>query len=261
MRSTFLLVALLLARPDAAAQAPLQDEVEVGGMYLNYDAGISDWRSLVVRTQFVRGPRMVWSGEAVAEERFGEPSFAYKIQHRADFGKWITRISGRTSNGGFYNPRYRFDLMLGRKLLPRQQLILTAGGFHREVRDGHRDTGFNLESQWYLRSWLVAQAGVRFQVSNPGKAVSRYQDFALSIGSHGRAVVVLAGGFGTEAYQIIDPLVIFTDFKSHDARVTYRQWLSRRTGVALSGSYYSNPFYNRTGVGLSLFFGFNAEVR
>jgi YaiO family outer membrane protein len=261
MRLAFLLLVLLSPAFAAMGQPVLQDEIEIGGMYLNYGSGISDWRSLVVRTQFVRGPRMVWSGEAVAEERFGEPSFAYKIQHQADFGAWITRVSGRTSNGGFYNPRYRFDAMVGRKILPQRQLILTVGGFHREVRDGHRDTGVNAESQWYLRSWLIAQAGLRFQVSNPGQAVSRYQDFAMTIGRYGRALVVLAGGFGTEAYQIIDPLVIYTDFSSYGVRMTYRQWLTRGTGFSLTGSFYSNPFYQRKGVELSFFFGFNERVR
>ncbi|MFT5141689.1 MAG: YaiO family outer membrane protein [Rhodothermales bacterium] len=260
----FLLIPALSARAQSGLSQtePPRDQVEFGAASHSYDAaGITGWRSAVVRTQFARGLRMVWDGEAVAEHRFGEPSFAYKLQHSADFGKWITRISGRTSNGGFYNPKYRVDVGIGRKLPPSRKIILMLSGFYREVRDGHQDAGATVETQFYLNRWLIAQGSVRFQVSNPGNAVSRYQDFALTIGRHRKATVVLHGAFGSEAYQIIDPLVIYTNFDSKMARVVYRQWFSRSTGVSISGSWYSNPFYQRTGVEVSLFFGFNASRR
>ena len=201
---------------------------------------------------------MVWLGEAVAEQRFAEPSFAYKIQHSADFGRWITRVAGRTSNGGFYNPKFRVDAIVGRKLPPSKKVILTAGGFYREIRDGHKDAAAIVEAQVYFTPWLIAQGSVRYQLSNPGNATSRYQDFAVSVGRQGKAVVVLNGAFGSEAYQIIDPLVIYTGFKSYMGRVVYRQWITRTGGLAVSGTYYSNPYYTRTGIELTLFFGFNS---
>ena len=57
MRLVFLILVLLVPALGSSGQSVLRDEVEIGGMYLNYDSGISDWKSLVVRTQFVRGPR------------------------------------------------------------------------------------------------------------------------------------------------------------------------------------------------------------
>lgn len=261
-----LILLLLGAAPLQARQRlnpaePPRDRVEVGGLGYSFSEGISPWRGAVVRTEFVRGPRMVWLGEAVAEHRFGEPSFAYKLQHSADFGAWITRVAGRTSNGGFYNPRYRVDLTLGRKLPPNRKVILMASGFFREVRDGHRDAAATIETQVYLTPWLIAQGSVRYQISNPGNATSRYHDAALTIGRHQKATVVLHGAYGSEAYQIIDPLVIFTDFDSKMARAAWRQWFTRSSGVTVSGSWYSNPYYTRTGVELAFFFGFNAGGR
>ncbi|NNE71373.1 MAG: YaiO family outer membrane beta-barrel protein [Rhodothermales bacterium] len=264
-----LLVLLFLALPvlDAAARQSLRpsetarDQVEFGALNYSYDAGISPWKGAVVRTQFVRGPKMVWLGEAVAEHRFGEPSFAYKLQHSADFGAWITRVAGRTSNGGFYNPRYRVDLTLGRKLPPSRRFILMVGGFYREVRDGHQDMAGIVEAQLYATNWLILQGSTRYQISNPGNAASMYYDAAITVGKHQKATVVLHAATGTEAYQIIDPLVIYTNFDSRMARVVYRQWLARSTGFSLSGSWYENPYYQRVGVELSFFFGFNSGRR
>ncbi len=265
----FLIAALLFAMPVLNAQArqslgptdPPRDQVEFGGLNYTYSAGISPWKGAVVRTQFVRGPRMIWHGEAVAEHRFGEPSFAYKVQHSADFGSWITRVAGRTSNGGFYNPKFRVDVMLGRKLPPSKKLILMVGGFYREVRDGHQDMAGIVEAQLYLTGWLIMQGSARYQISNPGNATSMYYDAAVTLGRPQKATVVLHAATGSEAYQIIDPLVIYTNFDSMMARVVYRQWINRSTGFTLSGSWYENPFYQRTGVELSFFFGFNAGGR
>lgn len=260
---------LLLVLPVLSAQAqqslrpadPPRDQVEFGGLNYSYNSGISPWKGAVVRTQFVRGPKMVWLGEAVAEHRFGEPSFAYKLQHSADFGAWITRVAGRTSNGGFYNPRFRADVMIGRKLPPSRRFIVMVGGFYREVRDGHQDMAGIVEAQLYLSSWIILQGSTRYQISNPGHATSLYHDAALTLGKHQKATVVLHAASGTEAYQIIDPLVIYTDFESRMARVVYRQWLNRSTGFTVSGSWYENPFYQRTGIELSFFFGFNSGRR
>jgi YaiO family outer membrane protein len=253
----------LLALPLTPTEAqPVQrDQVEFGGVSYGYSAGISPWRGATVRTQFVRGPRHTWIGEAVAEHRFGEPSFAYKIQHGADFGTWLTRLAFRTSNGGFYNPRFRVDAAVGKKILPGRKLILMMGGTYRDGRDGHKDASVIVESQWYLTPWLIAQGSVRFQQSNPGNAQSRYQDVALTLGRHGKATVVLHAAGGTEAYQIIEPLVIYTNFRSQLAQVAYRQWVTRDAGISVSASHYSNPYYQRVGVELSFFFGFNSGGR
>lgn len=257
---TFLLLTCVLAVP-GRSQSVQRDQIEFGGVSYGYNAGIAPWRGAVVRTQFVRGPRMVWTGEAVAEHRFGEPSFAYKIQNAADLGTWITRVAVRTSNGGFYNPRLRADVSLGKKLFPGRKVIFMVGGTYRDGRDGHQDAAVIAETQWYLKSWLIAQASVRFQQSNPGNARSRYQDVALTLGKQGKATVVLHAAAGTEAYQIVDPLVIYTDFHSQLARVAYRQWFTRDSGLTVSASHYSNPYYQRIGVELSLFFGFNGRGR
>ncbi|MBO6573952.1 MAG: YaiO family outer membrane beta-barrel protein [Rhodothermales bacterium] len=266
LRHLFLASIITCAATTAHAQglqqtAPPRDRVEIGGLNYSFDAGISPWRGAVVRTEFVRGPKMIWNGEAVAEHRFGEPSFAYKLQHTANLGAWITRVAARTSNGGFYNPKYRADVTIGRKLPPRRKVVLLVSGFFREVRDGHQDMAAIVEAQVYFSRWLIAQGGVRFQLSNPGEATSRYHDAALTIGRHGKATLLLHAAMGSEAYQIIDPLVIYTNFDSRMGRVAWRQWLTRTSGLQVSGSWYNNPYYTRTGVEVSLFFGFNAAGR
>jgi YaiO family outer membrane protein len=256
LRSAVILAALLAVSTESLlAQAPLiRDQIEVGALAYQYDQGIAPWRGLSASTQFARRPDRVWRGQAVIEERFGEPSFLYEVGHTANFGRLILRGAASTSSGGFYNPRYRVDAQVGAKLFKSQRVVVLAGGFHRSVRDGHFDSAGIGELQWYATGFLVLQAGVRYQLSNPGNASSLYYDGAITLGRFGKTTVTLHGGYGGEAYQIIDPLVIYTDFESASAQVSWRQWVRRGAGFELSASYYENPYYQRSGARVTFFF-------
>jgi YaiO family outer membrane protein len=256
LRSIVILAALLaISSESLLAQAPLiRDQIEVGALAYQYDQGIAPWRGLTASTQFARRPGRVWRGQAVIEERFGEPSFLYEVGHTASVGRMILRGAASTSSGGFYNPRYRVDAQVGAKLFKSRRLVFLLGGFHRSVRDGHFDSAAIGEMQWYASGLFVFQTGVRYQLSNPGSATSLYYDGALTVGRSGRSTVTLHAGYGGEAYQIIDPLVIYTDFKSASAQVSWRQWVRRGAGFELSASYYENPYYQRSGARVTFFF-------
>ena len=258
--TTYCLLGLLLALAhDARAQdvlPPRRNVVEFGTMLHRYSEGIDPWNGIYLRTQVASGPRNLWLGEIIGEDRLGEQAFSYKIEYVLDRDTWFARPGFRTSTSGFYNPEWRTDLRLGLKVGPERRLLLMGTGFHQVIRDGHEDTGFGAEFQLYTRGPWIVQGGVRWTYSTPGEVWSRYHDAAVTWGRYGERNVTLHAGFGSEAYQVLAPLDVLVDFNSWTAQVTWREWLSRKVGFTVSGIWYENDYYRRGGVEAGIFIHF-----
>jgi YaiO family outer membrane protein len=253
------LLVAVCAAPAALAQdvlPPARNMVEFGTMLHRYSDGIDPWNGIYLRTQIASGARNLWLGEVVAEDRLGEQAFAYKVEYVLDQPRWFARAGFRTSTSGIYNPEWRTDLRLGVKTGPERRLLLMGSGFHQKIRDGHKDTGFAAEVQYYGGPAWIVQGAARWTYSTPGDVWSRYFDAALTLGRYGKRNVTLHGAFGTEAYQIIGPLDILVDFDSWMARLVWREWLSRKVGFTVSGIWYENDYYTRGGVEAGLFIHF-----
>lgn len=242
--------------------------VEFGTQLHRYSDGIDPWNGIYVRTQIASGARNLWVGEVVAEDRFGEQAFSYGAGYVLDAPTWFGRAGLRTSTSGIFNPEWRADLRLGTKLLPARNLLVMGSAFRQKVRDGHTDTGLTAEAQYYGGGWIL-QGAVRWTHSNPGDVWARYHDAALTVGRYGNRTVTLHGAFGHESYQVIGSslnpigqpalLDVLVDFDSWMAQLTWREWLGRKVGVTVSGIYYENDFYTRTGVEAGVFIHFNGR--
>ncbi len=256
------LAALLLAlgfAPGIKAQdvlPPARNVAELGTMLHRYSDDISPWNALYFRLQVPSGSRNLWLGEVVAEDRLGEQAFVYKLEYVLDQDRWFGRVGFQTSTRSIYTPKWRGDLRLGLKTGPERRLLLMGSGFHQSVWDGHEDTGFGPEFQYYgVRPWIL-QGGARWTFSTPGDVWSHYVHAALTVGRYGTRNVTLGGGFGTEAYQVLGPLDILVDFSSWTAQLTWREWISRKAGFTISGIWYENDYYRRGGVEAGLFIHF-----
>lgn len=226
---------------------PIDAILEVGLSSHTYDAGISPWRGVSIGSTFSTGSRSQWRLDAVVEERFAEPSFAYRVQYATDRGAWFVRTAAHTSTGGFYNARYRADAQFGAKLLADRSLLFIGGAFHRAGRDGHRDTGITGEIQYYVNGSWIVQGGIRLLNSTPGSIRSAYYDAAVTWGRQGTRYLTMNVFGGREAYEVIDPLTIYVDFASRGARLSWREWTGRSAGFTAAASWYDNPYYRRIG--------------
>lgn len=231
--------------------------VEAGAVYEALTGPYANGRGAYVNSLLQQGPRSAWRAEAVFLERFGEPGFLYGLEHLRTFSpRWYGRLHAGTSSGGFFLPRFRVDAQLARKWLPRQQLItfLSAGVY--DARDVHRDYAVAAELLYYVTPAWIAQASVRWNVSTPGPVPSRYHYVALMHGRDRHYFVSLRYAFGNEAYQVVDPLVVYADFRSRDVMLTWRQWLAPSWGFNAHLTHYANPHYRRRGLQVGFFRSF-----
>jgi hypothetical protein len=55
--------------------------------------------------------------------------------------------------------------------------------------------------------------------------------------------LTVRSGFGKEAFQLIGPTVVLSDFPSQTLTVTWRQWLATNWGINLVADFYYSPAY------------------
>lgn len=242
---------LVLAAPSAARA---QDVLEAGMSYHRLGGTFGHWTGV-----YVQGVRQVgaferWRLEAMFDQRYGDQGFLYKVQTtRSLADRWYGRAGASTSSGGFFHPRLGLDLTVARQFLPRRQLIALVGVSAYDAKDVHRDFALTVEAQYYAGASWVLQGSVRWNLSTPGDARSRYHFLALTQGRPQHHYVALRLGFGREAYTVIDPLTVFTDYRSVDLMVTWRQWIRPDAGFNLMVGAYRNPFFRRAGFRLGFF--------
>lgn len=249
---TLLAVLVSLAVPQTT-RAQFQNGIEGGFRFDQLSGDFTPWKNVYVRGFSHTSEKDYWSGEAHFANKLGENGFLYSLSYRRVLNaKWFGVSSLTTSSGGFFHPKYRADVQIARKLARQKVIALVGGGINR-AKDEHRDTYVSLEGVYYGPQNLVFQSGVRLNVSNPGKAFSRYHNSSITKFKPNDYQVGVTFGFGNESYEIIEPLVIFTDFKSWNSSITARKWFANGWGVNASVSYYQSDFYNRRGVSVGVF--------
>lgn len=229
---------------------------EFGTMLHRYSDGIQPWNGIYLRTQVASGARNLWLGEVVGEDRLDKQAFSYKIEYVLDQPAWFARAGIRTATKADFTPKWRGDLRLGVKTGPERRLLLMGSGFMQRIWDGHEDTGFAAEFQYYGKRPWILQGGARWTYSTPGEVWSGYYGAALTLGRYGERNVTLHGAFGSEAYQVLGPLDVLVDFNSWMAMLTWREWLGPKVGFTVSGVWYQNDYYRRGGVEAGLFIHF-----
>ena len=252
LRLSLLALGVCLVAGPSDAQTPVRlVSAEIGGEYESVSAGFADTRGTHGRLVLAAGGG-TWRLEGAAQERFGEGGLLFGIGHtRVLRGRWVASGYVGGSSAGAFHARVRAGAELGRKWGARQEIVTTVGGWVYDARDVHRDAVFTAESAYYVRRWVV-QVGGRLTLSTPGDMLGHYVYASLSHGRPGTREIVVRGGGGYEAYQLVGPLVADVGFQSWEAGASWLEPVGRGWALALRATAYRNPFYTRAGLGIGI---------
>ncbi len=262
---TLPLVAMAQASPQAvmptetqifAGPALPRHSVEIYTSSQHLSAGYAAWSEVGFRGNYESGANLLQM-ELTSTRRFGESGAYLGLGDTVTINPdWFGTLSVGGGNGASYLPRYRVDGFINRKLLPEKNLIATLGLGYYRAPDGHRDRSVSLGGTYYFAQPWIVQAEVKFNTSNPGKVHTRQQFIAVTWGQDKHTQITGRYAGGSEGYQSIGAGASLVDFRSHQASVAVRHWLSANWGVSANLEHYKNPIYQRNGANLGLFWQF-----
>lgn len=227
--------------------------IEAGGFYHHVDRGFGSWKGGYART-VLAGARNTWYFDARAQEAFKDRGVYGSLANVHVFGSRVyTQLGVGAGTGKYVLPDLRLDASLNLKLGAAKALVLTVGGTWVQAKSIYEDQALFGSLFWYASGSALLEVGGRINWSDPGAVRSERVSGSLTLGRVGRALLTLRGGAGTEGYQLIGPAQALQRFRSQEAGLVWRQWLSGRVGTVLGGEWYHNPFYTRAGVSLGLF--------
>lgn len=240
-----------LPRPPGSTREGLQ-WLEFTGGAQHLTNGFGPWRELAVRGAYAR-PGHLFQGEVSLHHRFGEDGAYAAFGDTHDFNAdWFGSASVGAGDGAFYLPRYRVDLSLSRKWLPRRNLVTSIGLGYYKAPDAHSDRTLLLGATYYFEAPWILEGGVRFNHSNPGSVGTRQQFVALTYGRPKDDLVTARVGWGSEGYLAIGEASQLVNFRSREASLSWRHWFAKDTAVILAANHYRNPLYRRSGATVGL---------
>jgi YaiO family outer membrane protein len=239
--------------PVAPEKQTLNNYLEIGSSYFSLSDRFGPWNGGYARSLVTNGDD-TFNGEIAGQHEFGDSGtyFAVGDTHTFSSNSFASLTLG-SSAGGFFLPRFRGDAFVSRKWMSRKQLITTAGFGYYQAKDPHRDHSFFIGTTYYFEKPWILENGVRFNVSHPGNVFSPAGFLAITQGKNKQHYIVVRLGYGEEAYQLIGPTSLLSDFRSQTATVTWRKWITQNWGINWVADYYGNPYYTRVGTTLGVF--------
>jgi len=246
-------VMLLLLAPGPAAGQAGASWVEAGGFYHHVGHDFGSWKGGYARA-VLAGSRDVWYLEARGQEAFRDRGAYGSLSNvHTFFKRFYTQVGVGGGTGDYVLPDLRADASLNFKLGPTGSLIATAGGTWVESKDVYRDRSLFGSLTWYASGSVLIEAGGRANWSDPDQVRSARATAALTLGRAGSTLVTLRGSAGTEGYQLTGAEATLRKFRSQEASLSWRQWITARFGIVLGGEWYRNPSYTRAGATLGVF--------
>jgi YaiO family outer membrane protein len=237
--------------------------VEVGGSHSDLTGGYQNWNDFYARG-LISGGSNTFTGELTREARFGDSGWFGSLGWiRTLSPNWYAQFSAGASVGGFFLPRYRLDAIINRKLLPRKQLVVSAGGGFDQSKTVNNDWRAQVGAAYYFQYPIVLQGGFLWTHANPGDILARTQYLALNEGHDKEHFFSLRYEWGREGYEVIGPPTalapaysVATDFPEHTITGTWRQWIGPNWGINLNIEQHQEPAYHRLGGTAGVFFDF-----
>ena len=242
------------AAGEADLTSKMSGDFEAGDLHYGLSNGYGTWNGVFLRGELHVDPINTWNAEIVNLREFGDQGTLFVIGNTHDFGpEWYTNTSVSSSNGGLFLPQLRLDAAINKKWLKRLNLITTAGIIAIKSKDVHVDNGLLLATSYYFEQPYILEGGIIFNHSNPGAVNSTAKYMALTYGAEKHRFLSLRYGFGEEAYQIVGGNNLLSDFNSNTLTATWRQWVQKDWGFQLRAESYHNPYYDRNGGEIGLF--------
>jgi YaiO family outer membrane protein len=261
-----LAVTVLLVQGGAFAQqelpqSQLEDRAAVGELeattrYDSLSADLGNWRDVGVRGSAQVGAHLV-QAELSSQQHFRtHGNFAGLSDTYVFSPDWYGSLAVGAGNGAFFLPRYRVDAFLNKKWFAEKNLVTFVGLGRYRAPDGHVDGSTSLGFLYYFSIPLVVEGGIRRNISDPGSVSSQQNYLAASYGKHGGHMFIARHAWGTEGYLPIAPGSSLVGYMSKETTLSWRQWYSRRAGLAVELHRYENSLFQRKGAAITLFHDF-----
>jgi YaiO family outer membrane protein len=238
---------------------------EIGGSRSDLTAPIPSWTDVYFRGVLSPTDRDTFNLDFERQNRYDDSGWLYTlgVSHVFTDSLYVD-VSGSTSTGGFFIPKYRVDAHVNVKALPRKQLILTGGvGLDQgKPINGFATKASRIEfgSTYYFTNWpLIVQDGVTFTHADPGGVTAPSGYLAITEGHYKEHYITVRAELGREGYQLFgSDSGKFTafNFPIHNYSGTWRQWIGNNWGINASFERYVNPYFNRNGATVGLFLDF-----
>ncbi len=242
--------------PDSAALPQSLPPVvwDVSAAHSQLTNGLPDGESLSVRASFALPEGSSLNAELVQERKFGTQGGVVALAYTGTFAPdWFATGTLVAGHGGPNWANARADMQVSAKWLEQRQWV-TSGALYHAVFDGSRsDSGVRLASTWYLELPAVLEAGITFNISQPGRVHSRMPYASATWGREGQQYLSLRASRGTEAYQALGLQTQLVNFRSRSVAATWRQWIGPQWGFTAQAEQYRNPTYQRRTLGVGLF--------
>lgn len=252
-----LLPALAWAEANPAQLDRRSGWVELGLGHADLTSSLASWNDAYIKGYVQLTPTNSIQGEISNQRHFDDQgTFVGASWNHVFNDDWYGSLGVGSSDGGFFLPEVRVDAALYRKWLPQRKLVTGAIMGYYRAKDVHSDHSLVLNAVYYFDGAWIAEGGVRINQSNPGDVTTARGFAAITWGHNKDRYVVLRHDTGREGYQLISSGTVVSDFSSRETTLTWREWLSPKSGFNLTAAHYSNPSYQRSGVTLGLFYEF-----
>ncbi len=211
--------------------------------------------------QYVRGevqtdPKNRWNAEAGHQHKFHENGTYGGIGNTHLWNEdMYTTIGISGGMKGSFLPRTRVDASINR-MWREQRLLTTLGYMYFDSMGRNYSNSILLGATYYFPELWILQGGVWLNRSSPGGVNSASGFVGVMYGTNKDQFFNIRFDYGREAYQVINSGNTITDFNSHAILLGWRKWLGENWGFNAQADYYHNPFYNRTGGSLGVFYEF-----
>lgn len=251
-----MLVLQAFTGPIAWAQSPPPQGLRQAEIYSTHDrlnGPFADWREIGFRGLYRTGQHLLF-GEVATMQRFNEDGNYLALGDTMVFDRhWYGSLALGAGDGASYLPRYRIDGFLHRKWLDNLSLVTSVGLGHYKAPDSHKDDHLSLGLSWYLPSSWVLQTEAKFNRSRPGPIDTQQYFVAATWGLAGQTRITGRYGWGEEGYQSLGADAFISRFSSHQTSLSVQHWLGSNWGIKAGAERYSNPFYKRQGLQLTVF--------
>lgn len=250
-------LALVLCLPAQAQSSPqpvtttTDLQVYTSAHRLTDDLG--SWNEIGVRGTHAVGAHVL-QAEVASMRRFRESGQFVGLGDTYAFSPdGFGSLSIGAGDGASYLPEVRVDAFIHRKLLTARNLIASLGAGYYRAPDGHNDRSISLGASYYFGEPWILQGEIRFNNSRPGSVNTRQQFLALTWGRDQQTQFTARHAWGGEGYQSIGSGASLVNFSSHQSSLNLRHWMGADWGLTAGIERYHNPYYNRRGATLALF--------
>lgn len=250
-------IVLVVALGFAAGAGPLpaqRQQLVLGGFYHRVSGGFGDWSGATARLTLA-GERNAWYVDARAQRAFGDEGVYGAITHVRDLSsRLFISLGFGGGTGEFVLPDARADATVHVKLGASRRVVVFAGGMLLDAKSGFEDRAATAGLTWYASDRAVLEIGGRINWSDPGSVRSERGFAAATLGRSGARLVVLRANAGREGYQLTGVAQTLRRFDSQEAEILWQEPIGRGVGIAVGATWYHNPFYDRTGGSVGLFY-------